>query len=153
MPDRLYISWRHPPKLVDRILAHWAELWWAALGVVLGLLVFIRDFAPGVEIYAFVNHLSPLAGQGGAALMVLGGLVWLYSAIRKFRTINRYYFLVRTGLALSAGGWLLYFIPTVIFSPGAALIWIFSGVAFICIFGMYARTFVNERRIRGRNGP
>lgn len=146
MPDRLYHARHHPPTVGDRISAHWAELVLAAAGILRALLGISAEWVPYItqpldRIPAFFGILVPLS-------LITGGVIWIGSIVKRFKTLNRFYYLLRTGLLLSALGWLSFFTSAILFHPTRVFTWGATLTAAIATCGLYILTFVNERTIR-----
>lgn len=146
MPDRLYHTRHHPPTLGDRISAHWAEMVLSVAGIFRGVLGIVTEWTP--HIAEPVDRIPPLYGTLVSVSLIAGGAIWVGSIIRRFKTLNRFYYVLRTGLMLSAFGWLSFFTPAVIFKPAEVFTWAATLTAAIAVCGLYLLTFINERTIR-----
>ena len=146
MPDRLYHPRHHPPTVGDRISAHWAELILAGAGIFRGLLGIASEWIPQISraldrIPAFFGILVPVS-------LIVGGVIWISSIVNRFKTLNRFYYTLRTGLLLSVLGWLSFFTSAILFHPTRVFTWGATLTAAIATCGLYLLTFVNERTIR-----
>lgn len=144
MPDRLYHARFHPPNMMDRILAHWVELFIALFGI-------FRGVTGGLGFrYGFV---PPFLGYISSASLIIGGLVWILAIARRYKTLNQYYFVLRTALGLSFLGWASHFLPAIVWRPTQVLTWSTMILLCSCIAGLYVQTFINERTIRKQGVP
>lgn len=146
MPDRLYHSRHHPPTVGDRISAHWAELILAGAGILRGILGIVSEWMP--HITQPLDRIPAFFGTLVSVSMIVGGVVWISSIIKRFKTLNRFYYLLRTGLMLSALGWLSFFTSALVFKPTEVFTWGATLTAAIATCGLYLLTFINERTIR-----
>lgn len=145
MPDRVYVPRSHPPKVQDRVAAHWLEIVLAFAGVVRGFLTLVGEsvrMSPPDD-----DHIPQIWSILVATALIVGGCLWIFSNVRKFATINRYFLALRTGLGLLVLGWWAYFIPSLFYST-VAMYWVASFSAAVGVTGSYAYTFINERTIR-----
>lgn len=146
MPDRLYHTRHHPPNVGDRISAHWVEIVLSVAGICRGILGIVTEWIP--HIAQPIDRIPKFYGVFVSVALIAGGIIWLTSVIKRFKTLNRFYYLLRTGLVLSTLGWLSFFTSAVIFKPAAVFTWAATLTAAIAAFGLYLLTFVNERTIR-----
>lgn len=146
MPDRLYNTRHHPPTVSDRISAHWVEIVLSVAGICRGILGIVTEWTP--HITQAIDRIPPLYGTLVSVSLIAGGVIWVASVIKRFKTLNRFYYLLRTGLMLSAFGWLSFFTSAVIFTPAEVFTWAATLTAAIAVCGLYLLTFINERTIR-----
>lgn len=146
MPDRLYHARHHPPTAGDRISAHWVEVVLSVAGILRGVLGIVSEWIP--HIAQPIDRIPPVYGTLVSVSLIAGGVIWLISVIKRFKTLNRFYHLLRTGLVLSTFGWLSFFTPAIIFKPAEVFTWAATLTAAIASFGLYLLTFINERTIR-----
>lgn len=136
-----------PPSDIGRSnLAHWAELVLSVAGIFRGILGIVTEWTPLIT--QPVDRIPPLYGTLVSVSLIAGGAIWVCGIIRRFKTLNRYYYVLRTGLMLSAFGWLSFFTPAVIFKPAEVSTWAATLTAAIAVCGLYLLTFINERTIR-----
>ena len=146
MPDRLYNTRHHPPTVSDRISAHWVEIVLSVGGICRGILGILTEWIP--HITQPIDRIPPLYGTLVSVSLIAGGVIWVASIINRFKTLNRFYYILRTGLMLSAFGWLSFFTSAVIFKPAQVFTWAATLTAAIAVCGLYLLTFINERTIR-----
>ena len=146
MPDRLYRTRQIPPTVGDRISAHWAELVLSVAGIFRGILGIVTEWTP--HIAEPVDRIPPLYGTLVSVSLIAGGVIWVASIINRFKTLNRFYYVLRTGLMLSAFGWLSFFTSAVVFKPAEVFTWAATLTAAVITCGLYLLTFINERTIR-----
>lgn len=146
MPDRVYLARNHPPNLWDRVSAHWMEITLALLGIIRGTLTIVGDKTP--HITAAIDRIPSISGLLVSLSLAVGGFVWIYSVLKRFKTLNEYYLRLRTGLAMVFLGWTSYFVVAIAFRPEEALTWTVTLFASLGTFGLYIQTFVNEKTIR-----
>ena len=146
MPDRLYHARHHPPTVGDRISAHWAELVLSAMGAIRGLLGLYTEWAPYLT--RPENRLPPFYWTIVSISLIIGGVIWLISIVKRLKTLNRFYLVLRTGLALSALGWLSFFTSAIIVRPTHVFTWSYTLMSAVAVCGLYILTFINERMIR-----
>lgn len=146
MPDRLYHTRNHPPTVGDRISAHWVELVLSVGGILRGILGIVSEWAPYIT--QPVDRIPPFYGTLVAVSLIAGGVIWTSSLVRRFKTLNQFYHWLRTGLALSAFGWLSFFSSALIFKPTEVFTWAATLTAAVAACGLYLLTFINERTIR-----
>lgn len=146
MPDRLYHTRHHPPTVGDRISAHWVELILAVGGILRGILGIVTEWAP--HITQAIDRIPPFYGTLVSASLITGGVIWIHSIVKRFKTLNRFYHLLRTGLMLSAFGWMSFFTAAILFKPTEVFTWGATLTAAVGACGLYLLTFINERTIR-----
>lgn len=146
MPDRTYTARNHPPNFVDRLAAHWVELTLALLGVSRGVIGILSETVDNIA--TAIDRIPSVLGIVVAISMILGGGFWITAVVRRFRTLNQYYYVLRTGLVLTSMGWISYLLTAVMFKPQEVLTWSVTLVASVATVGLYAQSFLNERTQR-----
>lgn len=146
MPDRLYHARNHPPSVGDRIYAHWPEITLAGMGVLRGGLSIVADHLGFIE--PPVDRIPEPFGIGISLALIIGGLVWIWSVVVRFDTLNRFYLILRTGLGLVTLGWLAHLTAAIVFAPTHVLVWSVTLSASLVTSGLYVLSFLNERTIR-----
>ena len=146
MPDRLYRTRQIPPTVGDRISSHWVEIVLSVAGICRGVLGIVAELTPHVT--HPIDRIPPLYGTLVSVSLIAGGVIWFASIIQRFKTLNRFYYILRTGLMFSAFGWLSFFTSSVIVKPAEVFTWTATLTAAIAVCGLYFLTFINERTIR-----
>lgn len=146
MPDRLYNARNHPPSVGDRIYAHWLEMTLAVMGILRGGLSIVADHLDFIE--RSVDRIPEPFGIGISLALIAGGLVWIWSVVVRFDTLNRFYLILRTGLGLVALGWFAHLAAAIIFAPTHVLVWSVTLSTALATSGLYVLSFLNERTIR-----
>ena len=131
--------------MLDRVLSHYAEVLVAALGVVLGV---THIFVPEAELS--IKGLPMTLSFVLAVLMVAGGLLWGYAIVKRFRTINTYWFWLRCGLSMSGFSWFAYFIASVGLRPYAVTVWATYLIVSMVPIGLWCISLIQEKTVRAR---
>lgn len=147
MPDRLYHARNHPPSRGDRLAAHWLEITIALMGILRGGLSIVADYVEFIT--PPVDRVPEVYGLAVSVSLIVGGVVWIRSVIRRFDTLNRFYLNLRTGLGLVTLGWIAHLIAAIVFNPTHVFIWSATLSITLSTSGLYFQTFVNEKTIRG----
>ena len=145
-------DWRYSPvsttrNPVDRILAHMPELLAAVLGIGLGITHISK---PDTQLN--LEPLPLIMSYSLSAFMILGGILWIYATLHRFRTINKYWLWLRWGLALSAFSWFAYFIAAIGLRPEAVTVWMTYLVISMVPTSVWYISFITEKTIRTRRG-
>lgn len=148
MPDRPYFPRRNPPDLWDRIGYHYMELVIAFYSMTYGVLRLIDSFAANVQLTT--RSVPHLPASVISIVLVVGGAVWSLAIVRRFETVNSYYFTLRTGLSLLSIAWGSYFVVAIMLKPQIISVWLFALSLLVATGGLYLQSFHNEKAARRR---
>ena len=144
MPDRLYVAQHHPPRLSDRLAAHWLTLSASALGINRGLATLLDPLIPVTR--PAIMGLPLWLAATLALLLVAGGASVIYATLRRFPTVNQWWAWMIWGLSLSWLGWLGYLLVSLSRRPENVATWTTAGWLFVGYAGAWVVLLMRRRR-------
>lgn len=144
MPERRYIALA-PPRVRDRLWAHWAEVVFVFLGLKQAILVALEPLAPGPGPGAVDLPFWQAATVSGA--MVLGCGLWFFTILYRFERLSDFLKWQRLGLGFTGLAWLGFTLAGATYRPEAVSAWTTGLLSSIAAWGLFVLSWVYEARI------
>ena len=177
MPDRTYLPWDRSRgfRRRDRLAAHWYPFCTTLGSAGLGLLILVtsalralyprRPDADGdgaidppwsvADWHKWLNPAPSLAllpqWQGGflGAVLLLGGLLWVFATLTSFKYVEDFWKVLRAGLLLLILGWTAYTACAMHMRPEWVVPWWIGATTAAAYAGEFALSLHHQWRLKG----